>query len=198
MSNHDKSTRSGLNDSPYKDAHQTALTEHGLLNRLHGGKNCSTGQALAVAGTVLEAPELFVELFNGLSHENSLVRMRAAYAISKVADARADLLQAYKNLFLDRLADPTNSHLARACMLQALRTLTLSPEDIALLADMLQDFMFSDSSIVKTFSLQLLVEFAEADACLRPKVMSLLWNALDHGTSAMRARARKLIKKYKV
>ncbi len=54
------------------------------------------------------------------------------------------------------------------------------------------------SSIVKTFSLQLLVDFAEADPSLRPEIMPLLWEALERGTPAMRARAHKLVKKYKL
>ena len=37
---------------------------------------------------------------------------------------------------------------------------------------------------------------AEADPALRPEVMPLLWDALERGTPAMRARARKLLKKY--
>ena len=176
----------------------SAASDCPLLARLHGGKSCSTGQATELAAEVLAQPELFGGLFCGLEHAVPLVRMRAAYAVSKVAAARPELLQPYKDRFLDRLADPDSSYLARACMLQALHTLVLTPEDISLLKDMLQDFMHSGSSIVKTFSLQLLVEFAEADPSLRPEVMPLLWNALDHGTPAMRARARKLMKKYKL
>ena len=61
---------------------------------------------------------------------------------------------------------------------------------------MLRDFMYSESSIVKTFSLQLLVNLASTDESPRPEVMPLLWNALERGTPAMRARARKLLKKY--
>ena len=170
----------------------------GLLftERLTGGKACSTGQALAVASEVLTKPERLGELFCGLEHDAPLVRMRMAYALSKVADERPDLLQPSKDRFIDRLADQTNSHLCRACMLQTLHRLELTPGDIDLLKDMLRDFMHSESSIVKTFSLQLLVDFAEADASLRPEVMPLLWDALERGTPAMRARARKLMKKY--
>ena len=166
--------------------------------KLSGGRSCSTGQALAVAGEVLEHPELFAELFSGLAHEHPLTRMRMAYAVSKVADARPDLLQSYKDSFIDRLADPDNSHLCRACLLQTLRTFDLAPGDIDLLKDMLLDFMHSQSSIVKTSSLQILVDFAEAHPALRPKVAPLLWNALESGTPAMRARARKLTRKYKL
>ena len=139
---------------------------------------------------------LFGALFAGLEHEDSLVRMRAAYAVSKVAEARPDLLLPLKDRFIDRLADPTNSALCRACLLGALRTLEPSPDDVDLLKGLLLDFLHSESSIVKTFSLQLLFDFAEADPALRPEVMPLLWDALERGTPAMRARARKLLKKY--
>lgn len=170
---------------------------HGLIAKLHGGKSTSTGQAAAVAAEVLASPALFDELFAGLEHNEPLIRMRAAYALSKVADARPDLLQARKHSFIDRLAAPDNSHLCRACLLQALRGLELTPDDVSLLKDMLRDFMHSESSIVKTLSLHLLVDFAETDPRLRPEVMPLLWDALERGSPAMRARARKLMKKYR-
>ena len=169
-----------------------------LAAQLRGGKRTSTGEALAVARDVLARPERFGILFGLLEHEDPLVRMRAAYALSKASAERPDLLRPYKTRFIDRLADPANSHLCRACLLQALRALELAPDDVSLLKDMLLDFMHSESSIVKTFSLNLLVDFAEADASLRPEVMPLLWDALGRGTPAMRARARKLMKKYKL
>lgn len=169
-----------------------------LAAQLRGGKRTSTGEALAVAREVLARPELFKALFGLLKHEDPLVRMRAAYALSKALGERPELLRPYKDRFIDRLADPANSHLCRACLLQALRALELAPDDVSLLKDMLLDFMHSESSIVKTFSLNLLVDFAEADASLRPEVMPLLWDALERGTPAMRARARKLMKKYKL
>lgn len=172
------------------------MAEDDLLRRLSGGKSTSTGEATAVAAEVLARPELFGALFVGLEHTDSLVRMRAAYAVSKVAEARPDLLLPLKDRFIDRLADPTNSALCRACLLEALRKLKPTPDDVDLLKDLLLGFLYSESSIVKTFSLQLLFDFAEADPALRPEVMPLLWNALERGTPAMRARARKLLKKY--
>ena len=174
------------------------MSGRNFVDQLSGGRATSTGEAMAVAARVLAQPELFDELFGGLDHRDPLARMRVAYAVSKVADARPDLLQPYKERFIDRLADPDNSHLCRACLLEALRAFELTPGDIDLLKDMLRDFMFSESSIVKTFSLHLLVDFAEADPSLRPEVMPLLWDALERGTPAMRARARKLVKKYKL
>jgi hypothetical protein len=149
-----------------------------------------------VAAEVLARPKLFGALFAGLEYDDSLVRMRAAYAVSKVANERPDLLQPYKEQLIDRLADPTNSALCRACLLEVLRKIGTTPDDVDLLKDLLLDFLHSESSIVKTFSLQLLFDFAEADPALRPEVMPLLWNALERGTPAMRARARKLMKKY--
>lgn len=172
------------------------MNDHDLLLSLHGGKRWSTDRAQLAAETVLRQPDLFGALFNGLALDEPLARMRAAYALSKVASARPDLLQPYKEQFLDRLLDPDNSHLARACMLQALRTLTLDKEDIELLVDTLKDFLFSESSIVKTFSLQLLADFAAEDEGLRNDVLPLLWTARERGTPAMRARARKLLKRY--
>ncbi len=174
------------------------MNEHPLLLSLHGGKRWSTDRAQLAAETVLHEPDLFEVLFNGLTLREPLARMRAAYAVSKVASERPDLLQPYKERFLDRLVDPDNSHLARACMLQTLRTLTLDKVDVELLVDTLQDFLFSESSIVKTFSLQLLADFAAADESLRGDVLPILWAARERGTPAMHARARKLLKQYQL
>ena len=77
-----------------------------------------------------------------------------------------------------------------------MRKIGTTPDDVDLLKDLLLDFLHSESSIVKTFSLQLLFDFAEADPALRPEVMPLLWNALERGTPAKRARALKMMKKY--
>lgn len=174
------------------------MKESFSLAILYGGKNCSTGQALIVADEVLRNPEHFSALLKGLQCEDSLVRMRVAYAIAKIAAARPDLLQPHKEEFITCLAAADNSHLARACMLQTLQHFELTQDDKDLLKDMLKDFMFSESSIVKTFSLQVLADFSEKDDALRQEVVPLLWNALERGTPAMRARARKLLKKYKL
>ena len=190
------SIRPGENAERMAEQGYEEINGNNLAARLAGGKSTSTGAALAVASDVLARPELFRELFGLLEHEEPLVRMRAAYALSKALGERPELLRPYKDRFIDRLADPANSHLCRACLLQALRALELTPDDTGLLKDMLLDFMHSESSIVKTFSLQLLFDFAEADPALRPEVMPLLWDALERGTPAMRARARKLLKKY--
>ena len=170
------------------------MDKQNLLHSFEGGKHCSTNEALMAAARVLEDPECFTDLFKGLSHERSLVRMRSAYAVSLVADVRPDLLQPLKNDFFDRLAAPDNSHLARACMIKTLPHLQLSKDDIGLIKDMLLDFLHSNSSIVKTFSLQLLADFADHHPDMRSEVMPLLWDAVENGTPAMRARTRKLLK----
>ena len=97
-----------------------AMNEHPIVAKLRGGKGWSTGLAVAVAEEVLGTPELFGALFGGLGHGEPLTRMRVAYAISKIAEHRPDLLASYKSDFIDRLAASDNSHLARACMLQTL------------------------------------------------------------------------------
>lgn len=174
------------------------MDKHDLFLALEGGRNCSTSEAVMVAAKVLEHPELFPVLFEGLSHERSLTRMRCAYAVSMIADLRPDLLQPHKESFFDKLAAPDNGHLARACMIKTLPQLDLTRDDISMLKDMLLDFLHSTSSIVKTFSLQMLAEFAEHMPEMRTEVMPLIWDASQNGTPAMRARARKLLKGYSI
>jgi len=57
----------------------------------------------------------------------------------------------------------------------------------------LQRYLEDRSSIVRTFALQGLAEFAQGDLSLRPRVVGILREATRSGTPAMKARGRKLL-----
>lgn len=68
-----------------------------ILRWLSGGDLRSDGLANEAAGFVLQNPELFDELYEGLRQEDDVVRGRAADALEKTARARPDL-------FIDRVS----------------------------------------------------------------------------------------------
>lgn len=174
------------------------MAVHTFYSMLCGGRISAVEKPRAVADLVLGDPELLPELAALIDCEEPLVRSRAAYALKEIAASQPGLLQAFKPALIDRLAAPDDSHISRYCMLESLRCLVLSDEDVSLLLDMLKDFMHSDSSIVKALTLQMLAEFMNTDESLRAEIIPLLWEALNNGTPAMRARARKLLKQYKL
>jgi hypothetical protein len=61
----------------------------------------------------------------------------------------------------------------------------------------LQLYLEDQSSIVRTFALQALADLSRNDAGLRSRVREILEESVATGTAAMRARARKLLKKLK-
>lgn len=95
---------------------------------------------------------------------------------------------------LECLDDPANIVFTRACLLQIIGRLELALDEMRTLKDLLRDFMFNESSIVKTFSLQLMADLAAKEPTLQPEVLPQIWETLESGTPAMRA--RKLLRKY--
>jgi hypothetical protein len=161
---------------------------------LEGVDRRSIGRANEVAQMVLREPRRFRELIECLWSENPVVRMRAADAAEKVSAKRPRLLDRYKAELLGLLAEAEQIELRwhLAAMVPRLR-LTVRERHRAAAA--LHRYLNDRSSIVKTFALQGLADLARSDAGLRPRVKQLLENAVQSGTPAMRARARKLLKK---
>jgi hypothetical protein len=55
------------------------------------------------------------------------------------------------------------------------------------------DYLEDKSSIVKTFAMQALFDFAQTDSRLRKRVLPILEFLTSNGAAAMRARGRKLL-----
>jgi hypothetical protein len=162
---------------------------------LEGGDRRSICRADEVARLALKAPRRFRELIQCLWDENPVVRMRAADAAEKVSARKPRLLDIHKPELLGLLAEAEQIELRwhLAAMIPRLR---LTPPDRLLAAAALQRYLDDRSSIVKTFALQGLADLAQNDAHLCTNVKHLLEEAVQSGTPAMRARARRLLKNF--
>jgi hypothetical protein len=161
---------------------------------LEGSDRRSIGRSNEVARLVLKEPRRFRELIRCLWDENPIVRMRAADA-EKVSAQKPRLLDRYKAELLGLLAEAEQIELRwhLAIMVPRLR-LTARERQRAAFA--LQRYLQDRTSIVKTFALQGLSDLARDNSVLRGKVRLLLEQAVQSGTPAMKARARKLLKRY--
>jgi hypothetical protein len=72
--------------------------------------------------------------------------------------------------------------------------LRLTPKERNHAVAILFDYLEDKSSIVKTFAVQSLADFARQDWGLRARVVPILTHLTDTGTPAMRSRGRKLLK----
>jgi hypothetical protein len=160
---------------------------------LEGSDQRSIGRANEVARLVLKEPRRFRELIKCLWDENPVVRMRAADAAEKISAKKPRLLDRHKAELLGLLAEAEQIELRwhLALMIPRLR-LTAAERHRA--ADAVHHYLDDRSSIVKTFALQALADLSQNDATLRGNLKQLLEQAVQSGTPAMRARARKLLK----
>lgn len=163
-----------------------------LLGKLEGGDRRSIGQSGLVVAEVLADPALFDELFSGLRSRDSVVRIRVADALEKVTAVRPDLLRPYKRDLLGSLSKSADKEV-RWHVAQMLPRVRWSGRERRLVYEILASYLQDSSSIVKACAMQALVDFTEQVPGLRPAVSRLVRRLTTTGTSAMRARGRKLL-----
>ncbi len=162
---------------------------------LAGGDRRSIDRSDEVAALVSANPAFFSDLVAGLWHDDPLVRMRAADAAEKVTRSKPELLNPYKKELLGLMADALEPEL-RWHLAAMVPRLPLTPRERQQAVHILSSYLTDRSSIVKTFALQGLADLAAIDATLRPKVLETLRQAVRSGTSAMKARSRKLLRQF--
>jgi hypothetical protein len=165
-----------------------------ILANLKGGDVRSIGQSDDVVQRVREHPQLFGELFEGLLDEDRLVRMRAADAVEKLTREQPELLKPWKQCLLHRVANRQEKEM-RWHVAQLLPRLTLSSAEKELTLSILSEYLRDPSSIVRTFTMQALVDLAADDSNMRGEIRPLIEQLTRTGTPAMKARGRKLTAK---
>jgi len=163
---------------------------------LRGGDRRSVGKSNHIVKLVLSTPRRFSGLFKCLWDEDPLVRMRAADAAEKATVTRPQLLKPHKQELLGLLAEAEQMELRWHLALMVPR-LTLNKPERARAAASLQRYLEDRSSIVRTLALQGLADLSRQDVGLQETVKSALEESLQTGTAAMKARARKLLKRLK-
>lgn len=167
-----------------------------ILDKLAGGRRGTLGRSEEVIADVLQEPELFGQLFDGLFHPDPVIRSRAADAVEKISGEHPDWLQPHKAVLLDDAADGDLWE-TRAMVCRMLPRLDLTLEERQRTLEIAEGFLGDKSSIVRTFAMQALADFAGQDPALKADVLPVIEHLTQTGTPAMRARGRKLLKKLK-
>jgi hypothetical protein len=166
---------------------------HAIVKKLAGGDRRSIGRSNEVVEKVLAQPGLFRALVEGLSCGEYVVQMRAADAMEKITRQKPELLIHHKKKLLEMAARASEKEL-RWHMAMMLPRLRLNEGERAAAVDILHEYLKDSSSIVKTWAMQGLGEFACADRRLMARVRPMVEELTQIGTPAMRARGRKLLK----
>lgn len=168
------------------------MRREGFAQILSGGDRRSIGNADQAAAMVLRKPEKFSELIECLWSADPVVRMRAANAADKVSSRQPELLRPFRAALLSLSEETTEAHL-RWQLAQMIPRLSLTRAERNRFISRLRMYLSDRSSIVRTFSLQGLVDLSEGDRDLRAEITGLLEQACRSGTPAMKARSRKLL-----
>ena len=164
-----------------------------VTSKLRGGDRRSIGRSNQVARQISASPRLFAQVFAELRGHDPLARMRAADAIEKASALNPELLQPYKRHLLKSIAAIPQQEV-RWHVAQMIPRLRLNPKERDHAISILFDYLEDRSSIVKTFAMQALADFAQEDFRLRKRILPAIDFLTTSGTAAMRARGRKLLR----
>jgi hypothetical protein len=168
-----------------------------VLQKLAGGDLRSIGKADEVVEDVNNNPALFKEIFEGIIHNNPLIRMRCADVVEKVSVKYPEYLQPYKDELINDVAKIEQQEV-RWHVAQMFSYINVNDDERDRIIEILSDYMDNDKSkIVKTFSMQTLADFAERDHSIRSKVIKKIEKMMETGSPAILSRGRKLLKKLK-
>jgi hypothetical protein len=168
------------------------MPKKNILRLLEAGDRRTIGRSDQVAAMVSKDPRLFPQLIAGMWSHNPLVRMRAADAAEKVTRANPRLLKPHKKELLGLMVEAGEQEL-RWHLAAMIPRLSLTTNERQLVASTLNSYLEDQSSIVKTLALQGLVDLAQGDPELLPRVVEVLREATRTGTPAMKARSRRLL-----
>lgn len=163
-----------------------------VLEKLSGGDRRSIGRSEEVVADVLDHPELFDAVFEGMLHDDPLIRMRSADAVEKITKEHPEHLLPYKDTLIDEVARIDQQEV-RWHFAQMVTRLDLDAEERARVFAILCDYLGNESKIVQTLSMQALADLAEADEALLPRVARIIEELVDNGSPAVRSRGRKLL-----
>ena len=149
-----------------------------------------------MAAEALDSPETLGHLVSALRDDRTVVAIRAANALKKVQAAQPTLLMPHARALLRACAECEDLR-TRWNLTIVIGGLPLRGRDKALAVDLLFEALRSESRLLRTFALTGLVNLACADCALRIRVRPIVQHSLEAPSAAMRARARKLLKRLK-
>ena len=132
------------------------------------------------------------ELVRRLGNKDKLVAERAARTLKKISEANAGALYAWRKALLAEAFRASDVRLQWNLSI-VLGRLPLKGRDKAVVVDLMFERLSDKSGLNRTLAMQALMDLSEKDAALRARVVPIVREALEGGTPAMQARARKLL-----
>ena len=132
------------------------------------------------------------ELVGLLRDGDKRVVERAARTLKKISERDAGALFAWRKALIEEAFRAVDVRVQWNLSI-VLGQLPLKGADKAVVVELMFERMRDGSGLNRTMAMQALMDLSEGDAGLRARVMPIVREALEGGTPAMRARARKLL-----
>jgi hypothetical protein len=132
------------------------------------------------------------ELVRLLRSPDRAVVERAARTLKKIAERDGAALLAWRKKLLQEALQAGDVRVQWNLTI-VLGRLPLKGRDRDLAIELMFERLRDASGLNRTFALQALVDLSEGDAGLRSRLTPIVREFLEHGTPAMKARARKLL-----
>lgn len=164
-----------------------------IYDLLKGNDLRSIGRSNEVVSLITSHPLLFDEVFNGIFHENKIIRARCADAVEKAAQKFPKYIQKKKTVILKNLNKFEQKEVVWHIALM-LGLLNLTP--IELDKAVIQLFKWlnsSDSIIVKVTCMQTLAYYAIKNKKYLKSVRDEIEKQMINGSPAIKARGRHLL-----
>ncbi len=159
---------------------------------LRGGDPRSLHGVTRAIAEIAYEPQRFPELIDAMSHDDAIVRMRAADAAEKISRDHPEYLAPHKAQLLS-IAATTDQSSLRWHLAQMLPRLALEPVERRNVVKLMKRYLDDRSAIVRTCAMQTLADLAIADRSLRRSVIPAIRNAALRGTAVMRNRGAHLL-----
>ena len=132
------------------------------------------------------------ELVRRLRDRDKTVVERTARTLKKISERDAGALYAWRKTLLKEAFRAVDVRV-QWYLSFVLGRLPLKGADKALAVELMFERLRDGSGLNRTMAMQALMDLSEEDAKLRARVLPVVREALEGGTAAMRARARKLL-----
>jgi hypothetical protein len=131
-------------------------------------------------------------LIQSLSSPDKPTAERAARSLKKISEADRAILYPYRKKLL-KAAFAAQDVRVQWNLSIVIGRLPLTGRDRDLAIDLMYERLGHPSGLTRTLAMQGLVDLSETDPALRARIQPILRDALEHGTPAMQARAKRLL-----
>ena len=163
-----------------------------LLSRLGGGDLRSDGKANEVADEVIRNPDLLGVLAEGLDSRNDVIRARTTHALERISRTnQQSLLELMPKL--GKLVIDDNVPMVRWHLAMIFGNMSQLKEAAELSTSILTRVLDDDSVFVRSWAMVSLTLIGRRDKNKRSKIIEKIKTLQDHGSIAIRTKAKKAL-----